>query len=214
MKLSDLEKKITDAESLRTRLEREQKEAARLADDLKAKADAAAVAGDVAAYRRYKAEADEQEAVAHVRAAQLSKASNPISREDCAAAWSGYRKDYEKSLSSKLAELDKARAAFIKAYTDAVDLQAQACATRERLGVFIGINAADPLSAELDSAFPMLTIPSENGPDVFTLKCPLVGNQDPDLAFVIVNTGSTRLNLATDPAVQRLLTVVRRKRSK
>lgn len=144
---------------------------------------------------------------------QLEKASVPVTREECISAWADYRPGYEKAFTASMSVLDKARAAYLKAYNDVVDLQEEACKTREELASFCGIKT-DALSGnDVDLTFPMTTIPNITGVNVVTLRGP-AGVLDKDLAFVVAYTGKAPATFKDDPKVQRLITVVARKRSK
>lgn len=180
---------------------------------LKAEAETAIDAGDAEKYLSLKQQMERLDVDALIRKRQLEKTSVPATREECVAAWADYRPAYEKNLTTSLAALDKARVAYLKAYNDCVDLQEEACKTREELASFCDVKT-DALSGnEIDLVFPMKTIPNITGINEVTLKGP-TGVLDKDLAFVVAYTGKEPVTFRDDPDVLRLLAVVARKRSK
>lgn len=209
--IKDLLQKSTEAAKEKDRLEHEQKEALRRSADLKEKAEAAAAAGNDDEYIRLIGESDRQKAVAHVREMRAKKLSNPVSKEECVDAWKSFCGDYEKALNTKLAVVDKARAAYIAAYNEAVKLQEQACETRERLGAFIGLKP--DLLGQFDSIFPLVGIPTVKGGSGVFLSGPL-GMQDRELAFVTSYMGENPTEVARNSDARRMISIVVQKRTK
>lgn len=208
----EIDAKVQAAADAKAKLRAEEEQAGTDLQNLKAEAEAAIDAGDVDLYLSIKSRISRVEAESIVRKRQIEKTSAPVTREECDEAWATYRADYEKTLTKLLTVLETKRREFIKAYMDAVALQEQACATRERLGGYIGINLS-ALVDEVPSEFPMMTIPTHLGIDDFTLSCPPVGALDKDLAYVIANSGKPKIRLNEDPEISHLISVVHRGRS-
>ena len=180
---------------------------------LKAEASAAIDEGDAEKYLSIGKQIERLDVDALIHKRQLEKASAPVTKEECVAAWADYRPTYEKSLTSALSILDRKRTEYLRAYNDCVDLQEEACKTREELASFCGVKT-DPLSGdEIDLVFPMKTIPNLAGVGDITLRGP-AGILDKDLAFVTSYTGGKPTAFLNDPKILRLLAVVKRRRSK
>ncbi len=210
--VADIDKKVQDAANTRARLQEEEERADADLQNLKAEADAAIDAGDVDLYISIKGRIERISAEAIVRKRQAEKTLAPVTREECEAAWSVFRAGHDKAMTKRLAVLEEKRKEYIAAYMDAVALQEQACATRERLGQYIGLNLT-AISNEVAATFPMITIPNRHGIDDITLRCPPVGVLDRDLAFVISYSDKPKINLLADPEITHLISVVSRGRS-
>lgn len=165
MTIKDIEKQLKDTQGARDMLAKNQRENEAKAKEYREKADTAAAAGDVATYKEYKALADDAEAVAYVCGKQLeAEQGNPVTIEQTREAWDEYAADYNKKLSAKLRKFEAAKADMLREYAAAVELQLQACATREWLADIIDKR---PLFQEgegiLAQLYPMDYIPCASG---------------------------------------------------
>lgn len=103
------------------------------------KAREAAVAGNVAEYKAFKAKAEDAEAELYVVRAQLDKASEPISREAAQDAWNEYAANLPKRLNISDKALAAARKQFAASYEAKMDIMVEACKTRQLLGDLMGL---------------------------------------------------------------------------
>ncbi len=200
--VQDLERKAREAAEARDEIKEEEKRLFNETRDLNIQADEAADAGNLDLYLELKKKIETAAAKAYVRKRQLEKKDSPVTREEAASAWADYRADYEKKLSAKLTAVDKARSAFLVAYKDAVDVQADACATRQRLAKFLD------QPGDVAVAFPMATIPERHGVDVTTVHLGAFGILDRDLAFAISNMNDKPVDLMNSAEARRYISVV------
>ena len=213
MKINDLEKKAQAASEARKQLAIEADRAEAEQRRLKAEADAAIDAEDIDKYLSLKAQMERADAAYLIRKRQLEKAAAPITKEDTRAAWDDYRPGYERKLSAALATVDKKCEEFLAAYHAAVVLQEEACTTREKLGSYIGLRADVIGMGEMDSTYPLTSIPTYSGVEGITLRGPC-GVFDPRLSFVLACMSDKAVELASNPKARHIITVVANRRSK
>lgn len=141
MKIKDVERlynqRQAESKELRRRIEETQGKLARISKE----ADAAAGAGDLDAYRAKKAEARDAEEELYVLQRQVK--SDTVSRDEGLAAWSDYRKDYDKEFQKRMKALEQAGDALADAFLAAVKHQNEGLQNREKVAVYAGIDAAD-----------------------------------------------------------------------
>lgn len=189
-----------------------------LAQEYRAKAEAAATAGDIERYKELKAMAEDAEAVAYVCGKQL-EADNPITLEQTRKAWDDYAADYKKKLAGKLKRFETAKDELLKAYAEAVVLQGEACEVRERLARFCG-RTLEPAGIvndkRLDEAYPMDYIPCK-GSGVLDddVVVSIVGSsiKDPDAVYYLASLQLKNMILANDPRQRALTYVVKNHRA-
>lgn len=212
--LASLLKRRSDAESEKNNLQDQKRKAEALAEELKIKAEEAAVSGDVEGYLRFKSEADRQEAVAHVADVRLHNTTNPVTQEDARAAWDTFCAENEPKFRANLAELDKARDSFFRAYNACADVQKEFCKTREELGALIGLVMGHLDAEPIASAFPLpAEIPVQGLLNGVTLNGP-TGILDRDLAYIVSLMGNTAVEVSKSEEAKRLIRLVTRKKTK
>lgn len=209
--VKDIENQVTSTQEARAQLGKSKQENEDRAKEYRTKADAAAIAGDVAAYKEFKALADDAEAMAYVCGKQLD-AENNITLEQTREAWDSYAADYNKKLSAKLRKLEEAKADLLKDYADALILQGEACAVRERLARYAGVHlqpAGVGIDDRLEKTYPMEYIPCKNAMkgDVTTA---IAGSsvKDPDAVYYLASLQLDMLTLAKDPRQHAMVSVV------
>ena len=209
--VKDIENQVTGTQEARAQLGKSKQENEDRAKEYRTKADAAAIAGDVAAYKEFKALADDAEAMAYVCGKQLD-AENNITLEQTREAWDSYAADYNKKLSAKLRKLEEAKADLLKDYADALILQGEACAVRERLARYAGVHlqpAGVGIDDRLEKTYPMEYIPCKNAMkgDVTTA---IAGSsvKDPDAVYYLASLQLDMLTLAKDPRQHAMVSVV------
>lgn len=209
--VKDIENQVTATQEARAQLGKSKQENEDRAKEYRTKADAAAIAGDVAAYKEFKALADDAEAMAYVCGKQLD-AENNITLEQTRDAWDSYAADYNKKLSAKLRKLEEAKADLLKDYADALILQGEACAVRERLARYAGVHlqpAGVGIDDRLEKTYPMEYIPCKNAMkgDVTTA---IAGSsvKDPDAVYYLASLQLDMLTLAKDPRQHAMVSVV------
>ena len=187
-----------------------QKEAARKAAEYNDLAETAAAAGDLDAYKKNRADAIDAESLAYVLDKQIKKAGeNPVFNEtEVAEAWRRYTAEYGKSLASKRKRFDKLKTELLDEYASMVQLQRDACATRERISAYIG-KGRNTVAMERDNAFDkrfeMDMIPHKKG------LAYIIGanTEDADLIYFLANMGITdAVALAQNNDAQTVVRVV------
>lgn len=206
MTIKDIEKQMEATEKAREQLAKTKQENEEQAKEYRAKADAAAIAGDVASYKELKALADDAEAVAYVCGKQLeAEQGNAVTPEQTQEAWADYAKAYNKKLADKLDKAKKAKAEYLREYMEAVDLQREACRTRERLAACAGVK-----EHRAEGFYPMDYIPcntSNNGrKPVVDLRGTAI--QDPDAVALLASLGLDGADLAGDERQRIVFSVV------
>lgn len=218
MTIKDIEKQVENAKKTREELIKNQSESEEQAKNYRAKADAAAIAGDVAAYKEFKALADDAEAMAYVCGKQLD-AENNITLEQTREAWEDYVSDYKRKFAGKLKKFEAAKDEMLKAYADAVVLQGEACEARERLARLCGMPlqvAAVGIDDRLDATYPMDYIPCKSGSMMDNdAVVSIAGSsiKDPDAVYYLASLHLKNMILANDPRQQALAYVVKNHRA-
>lgn len=131
--ISELYKKLDEAKAKRAQLQEQKQAAEKEAGIYAEKMEAAADAGDLAAYKAAKAAKEDAEGVAYIAGRQITKTAHAVGEAEIRDAWESFRTEYEKTLAKQLAELEKARAAYLKAFREAVESQNGAFVQREKL---------------------------------------------------------------------------------
>lgn len=188
-----------------------QKEAARKAEEYNDLAETAAAAGDLDAYKKNRADAIDAESLAYVLDKQIKKAGeNPVFNEtEVAEAWRRYAAEYGKSLAGKRKRFDKLKTELLEEYASMVQLQRDACATRERISAYIGKGrntVAMECDKTFDKRFEMDMIPHEEG----LAYIRGANTDDTDLIYFLANMGITNaVALAHNNDAQTVVRVVR-----
>lgn len=181
--IDDLDKQAADYAAQIKQLAADAKDYAAKADKLDTEAEAAAAAGDLAGYKKKHNAAEDARAAAHVaeKQGEAMRNATPVTKEEAASAWEEYTKEYNKLIQQRISKYQEIKQQLREAYKSAVDLQQEACATRERLAQHCGIE--DQL---IRKSFAMVTIPCRSGADN-TGNLILAGttNRDPDLCFYL-----------------------------
>ena len=218
--IKDIENQLKATEQARLQLEKTKKENEDQAKEYRTQADAAAVAGDLTRYKELKALADDAEAVAYVCGKQLeAEQGEAVTKEQTQEAWADYAEQYGKKLAAKLKEFDKAKTEMLKLYAEAVDLQAEACATRERLAEYAGVRYSAGRDGRLDAEYPMGYISCDiaTAGGQYCITMPGLGIEDKDAVYYLANDMEKRkvgtpcelLNRAKDSTANKVCQVVR-----
>ena len=196
MTIKDIEAQVEATKKAREQLEKSKRDNEAQAKEYREKADAAATAGDVATYKEYKALADDAEAMAYVCGKQLTaEQGKAVTVEQTQDAWENYAGGYNKKLAAKLKKVQAAKAEYLREYMEAVDLQREACATREKLAKCAGVD-----QAKVEWKYPMDYLPCNN---MSNGRKPLVSIrganiQDPDAVALLASLGMDELDLSRD----------------
>jgi len=188
-----------------------EKQKASLLADIKA----AELAGDVDAYRAKKKELADVSEVLHVKRTYLDNAKLPVTEDDARAIWDSFTGKYDKDMEKAISDFVSLREKLVAAYLNMVNMQNEACRTREDLCDVLGISNPD-------RAFPMQYIPVQKGVDALGLiKKSNMQIQDPDFVYVAacmeIKAGRfLQLDPSTDEAkeMDRAYSVVSNHRSK
>ena len=206
MTIKDIEKQMEATEKAREQLAKTKQENEEQAKEYRAKADAAATAGDVATYKEYKALADDAEAMAYVCGKQLTaEQGKAVTAEQTQDAWENYAGGYNKKLAAKLKKVQAAKAEYLREYMEAVDLQREACRTREQLAAYAGVK-----EHRAEGFYPMDYLPCNN---MSNGRKPLVSIrganiQDPDAVALLASLGMDELDLSRDERTRIVCAVV------
>lgn len=206
MTIKDIEAQVEATKKAREQLEKSKRDNEAQAKEYREKADAAATAGDVATYKEYKALADDAEAMAYVCGKQLAaEQGKAVTAEQTQDAWENYVGGYNKKLAAKLKKVQAAKAEYLREYMEAVDLQREACRTRERLAAYAGVK-----EHRAEGFYPMDYIPcntSNNGhKPVVDLRGANI--QDPDAVALLASLGMDELDLSRDERTRIVCAVV------
>lgn len=188
--VKDIDNQVKTTQEAREQLDQSKKGNELKAAEYRARADAAAVAGDVETYKKYKQLTDDAEALAYVCGKQLeAEQGKAVTMEQTQEAWDNYAEQYGKKLAEKLKEFNKAKAEMLALYMEAVDLQAEACATRERLAGYAGVSYHAGRDGKLDADYPMEYIPCEiaTGSGKYCVSMPGIGVDDKDAVYYLAN---------------------------
>lgn len=209
--VKDIENQVTGTQEARAQLGKSKQENEDRAKEYRTKADAAAMAGDVETYKQYKQLADDAEALAYVCGKQL-EVEYPVTLEQTRDAWEDYVADYKRKFAGKLKKFEAAKDEMLKAYAEAVVLQGEACAVRERLARYAGVHlqpAGVGIDDRLEKTYPMEYIPCKNAMkgDVTTA---IAGSsvKDPDAVYYLASLQLDMLTLAKDPRQHAMVSVV------
>ena len=211
MTIKDIENLVKTTNESREQMKRTKQENEDKAKEYRTEAEASAIAGDLTRYKELKSLAEDAEAVAYVCGKQL-EVEHPVTLEQTRDAWDSYAADYNKKLSAKLRKLEAAKADLLKDYADALILQGEACAVRERLARYAGVHlqpAGVGIDDRLEKTYPMEYIPCKNAMkgDVTTA---IAGSsvKDPDAVYYLASLQLDMLTLAKDPRQHAMVSVV------
>lgn len=206
MTIKDIEKQMEATTKAREQLARTKLENEEQAQEFRAKADAAATAGDVVSYKELKALADDAEAMAYVCGKQLeAEQGNAVTKDQTIEAWAGYAEAYNKKLAAKLKKMQAAKADYLREYMEAVELQREACRTREQLAGYAEVD-----KSKVERLYQMDYIPCNN---LMNNRRPLVslngtGIQDPDAVALLASLGIDGAELTGDERQRIVFSVV------
>lgn len=209
--VKEIEKKYMAAMEEYKNLIARQEEMQRKADSLNEEAEAAAVSGNIEQFKAIKAEASDAEAAAYVMKKRIEKsgAEDLFSREEVMQAWGNYAADYNKQLKGMLKKFYDTKAELLLQYSAMVDAQRAACATREKIGAYIGMKI-NPVAAGVDNDFdglmPMDYIPCMKVGEAGTLMIHGSRIQDADACYYLASL--KKAALYEDAEAQRIVSVV------
>lgn len=176
--------------------------------DLEVDAGAAAAAGDTATYKaKLQAKAD-AETDLFVKRTCLDNFKPSVTPDDAKTAWSNYVTGYNAALKKALAAYADKKTELLMMYSDMVDLQRAALATREGLCAAVGL-AVNSLTMDY--------LPCKNGNDLKgSLRLGETGNRciDPDAAFYLSdyvirnNVEPPALRGVQNPEIDRVVNTV------
>lgn len=210
MTIKDIEKQMEATEKAREQLAKTKQENEEQAKEYRAKADAAAIAGDVTSYKELKALADDAEAMVYVCGKQLeAEQGNAVTKEQTQEAWADYAEAYNKKMAAKQKKVKAAKAEYLREYMEAVDLQREACVTREQLAGYAGLSLD-----MVERYYSMDYLPSNNivtdGPILDLRGTPV---RDPDAVALLASLNLSWQELAQDERNRIVSAVVLRHRA-
>lgn len=211
--VKEIEKKYMAAMDEYKSLIARQAEMRQKAERLNDEAEAAAVSGNIEQYKALKAEASDAEAAAYVMQKRIEKsgAEDVFSREEVMQAWDNYAADYNKQLKGMLKKFYDTKAELLLQYSAMVEAQRAACATREKIGAYIGLKI-NPLIGGIDNRFdglmPMKYIPCMAAGERGTLSIRGARIQDADACYYLASLKKSDVDLYRDPEAQKVITVV------
>ena len=211
--VKEIEKKYTAAMEEYKNLIARQAEMQRKADSLNEEAEAAAVSGNIEQYKAIKAEASDAEAAAYVMKKRIEKsgAENVFSKEEVMQAWENYAADYNKQLKGMLKKFYDTKTELLLQYSAMVEAQRAACATREKIGAYIGMKI-EPLAGGIDNHFdglmPMDYIPCMKAGETGALMIRGARIKDADACYYLASLKKSDMELYRDPEAQKVISVV------
>ena len=211
MTVKELDEKYQSAMTNYQQMIEAQKDAERKAAEYNELAETAAAAGELEAYKKSKADAIDAESLAYVLEKQIEKtgANSVFSEDEVFDAWHRYAAEYGKNLAIKRKRFEKLKTELLEEYAGMVQLQRDACATRERISAYIGMNrrgAANEIDNVFDKRFEMDLIPINDG--LTSIRG--ANTCDADAVFYIANMGiKDVVELARNNDAQTVVRVVR-----
>ena len=210
MTIKDIERQLEATEKAREQLVKTKRESDQLALEYRARADEAASIGNVESYKELKALADDAEAVAYVCGKQLeAEQANPITIEQTRVAWDVYAKEYNKKLAAKISKFETLKADLLREYAEAVELQKEACATREWLADVV---QQKPTRAEGEGSlryrYPMSYLPCVGGNEQPQLRIGGAVIHDPDAVYYLASWKLDSVKLQADPRTSKFCSVL------
>ena len=203
-KKEELEKKIVDLE---------QREAS-----AKEKAQEAAEAGDLVAYKASSTEAQDlgtELIVAKAHFKRLGSGDAIVTQEEADSAWKDYTEGYNKKFDKIYSALEEKRAAMLDLIRELIDLQEEAFANRERLAKYAGINPKcyTVLDKPLDAPFPCRCLPDIPGKgEKMRMNGILTANSDVlyFLACLAEKHSLAGVGFVTSPEISRIKNIIER----
>ncbi len=206
MTIKEIEKQVEATEKAREQLAETKRESEQLAQEYRARADEAASIGNVESYKELKSLADDAEAVAYVCGKQLeAEQGNAVTLEQTQEAWEDYAEAYNKKLAAKLKKVQAAKAEYLREYMEAVDLQREACCTRERLAECAGVKAHRTEGFYRMDYIPYNSMSNGRKPLVSLSGAAI---QDPDAVALLASLGIDGAKLTGDERQQIIYAVV------
>ncbi len=189
MTIKDIEKQVEATKEARAQLERSLRDSKDQEKEYRAKADEAAVDGDVVSFKKYKALADDAEAMAYVCRKQLdSEQASPVTVAQTQEAWASYTAEYSKKLAAKLRRFEALKADMLREYAETVELQRQAFLVRERLAGYVGkLPLAVDGEGSLATMYPMEYIGCKRGTESPLLTIGGAFIKDPDAVYYLAS---------------------------
>lgn len=161
--VNELEKLVAERTAQRKALEERVVELLNREEEYKAQMQTAVDSGDAEAYKTVKAKLSELEDEIMIAKLQLDKISSEdaVTEEEAAEAWEDYRNGYEMQFSSLMEKYEKQKAELLNSYSALVDLQTEACKTREKVAEYrkLSDRGATAYDLPLDRQFPMQYLP-------------------------------------------------------
>lgn len=154
----DLKQIAADRAALIESLNAAADDAAANAADLGEQAEAAARAGDVDGYMRFKAQADRAAVEAHVKRTQAAAAPNQFTRDEVIDAWGAYMNDYRKTFMPLVEKYTADRAALRDLFYRMVEMQCEALNLREYSARLLNADMTTEY-ANADAGFQALPMP-------------------------------------------------------
>lgn len=187
--IEELDKQAMDRIKKRDELRQRIADLEKREEVLKAKAQEAAEAGSLVAYKSASSEVIDVETELIVVRAQYKKIGNSdaiVTREEADAAWKDFTGGYNRLFDKLYAELEKKRSDLLAAYSALIDLQYDAFEKRERLARYAGVKpvAFTSLDRPLDESFPCRYLP-EVVKDAQVAVINGVSGTDPELVYYL-----------------------------
>lgn len=173
-----------------------------------AELEAEAAAGDTATYKQKLQEKADAETDLFVKRTCLDNFKASVTPDEAKTAWGNYVTGYNAALKKALAAYADKKAELLKMYSDMVDLQRSALATREGLCAAVGL-AVNSLTMDY--------LPCKNGNDLKgSLRLGETGNRciDPDAVFYLSdyviknNVENPALRGIPNPELERVVNTV------
>lgn len=136
-KLEKLEQKARDAVKKTAELTKQVEDLEARAAELDKKAEEAAAAGELERFKALREQAADAKTEIHVKKAMIERLKTPVSAAEAQEAWAEYEKSMKKAISATETEYVKAVNHFKKAYSEKMEVFAEAINTRDRLGALL-----------------------------------------------------------------------------
>lgn len=220
--IEELDKQASDRIKKRKELKLHIADLEQREEALKEKAQEAAEAGSVVAYKSLSSEVIDIQTeliVARAQDKKLGSSDAIVTGEEADAAWKDFTGGYNRQFDKLYAELEKKRSDLLAVYSALIDLQYDAFEKRERLARYAGVNAVSHTGFDkpLDAPFPCRCLPDR----VIDSQCASISGTtatDPDLIYYLAcYAKENKLNgrsYAESKAVEKIRNIVARHSTK
>ena len=209
--IAEVETLIQENANKRNTLSAEIEELEKTAAAIEADVQAAAKSDDVDAYLAKKSEKDRIDALLYVKRSALNNIPDVLPVEEVSDAWAAYADTYNKALRKKMKAYTELRQKLSDAFIEMVNLQLEACTTREKLAKYTGNTVEFLNPCIVDKVFAMDYMPCDE--TSMSLHGTPWRISDPDTLYYLAGVESDARKLFESEIAKKIISVVKFHRS-